>query len=84
MGTFHIGQVGIQTTMAASSSSTSINTSAYAGAREPTPDEWSTMQDLGDILDWAKLKGSAEHLPSQRGSLLTALGADAQQQRRGG
>ena len=35
------------------------------------------MNNLGDILTWAKLKGSVDYAPSQIGTLLAALGAEA-------
>ena len=52
--------------MAASSSTPAgtITIAAYATAREPLPAEWDTLHGLHDILHWAKLKGSADHLPS--------------------
>ena len=67
--------------MASSSStlpSAAISTpSAYSAAREPLLDEWDTLHSLADILAWAKLKGSVAYAPSQAGSLLAALGAEA-------
>ena len=51
--------------------------SSSSGVREPTVDEFNSFINLVDILNWPKLKGSMEHQPSQQGSLLNALGADA-------
>ena len=50
--------------------------SASSGAREPTDDEWAAMHSWDDIFAWARLKGTLDYTPSQRGSLLFALGAD--------
>ena len=60
----------------AASSFTGMSTTSYAGSREPTQDEWAALHNLEDILDWAKIKGSVDYPPSQRGSLLAALGAE--------
>jgi uncharacterized membrane protein YgcG len=60
----------------AASSSTTMGASAYSGAREPTKDEWDSMDNLQDIFTWAKIKGSVDYPPSQQATLLAALGAD--------
>ena len=51
--------------------------SSSSGVREPTADEFNSFVNLVDIMTWSKLKGSMDHQPSQQGSLLNALGADA-------
>ena len=55
-----------------------MSSGAYTAAREPkNADEWSTLQDLSDILTWAGLAGSTDYGPSPQGSLLASLGADS-------
>ena len=52
--------------------------SAYSAAREPEDDEWDTLRTLDDILVWARIGGSMDYVPSQRGSLMIAAGGDAE------
>ena len=46
------------------------------GIKEPTYDEFQSMNTLNDIFTWSKLKGSVEYAESQVGSLLLSVGAD--------
>ena len=69
-------QIMVKASTMAAASSTGTSTTSYAGSREPTQDEWAGLHNLDDILAWAKIKGSVEYPPSQRGSLLAALGAE--------
>jgi len=50
--------------------------SAYSAAREPDDGEWDALRTLDDILAWARVAGTMDYIPSQRGSLLVAAGGD--------
>ena len=63
-------------TVSSMASSSGAPSAAVFGAREPTADDFQSMDTLQDIFTWAKIKGLIGYLPSQSATLLAAVGGD--------